>query len=157
MTTHSSVLAWRIPGTGAPGGLPSLGSHRVGHDWSDLAAAAAAVVQWDSFRLAQVFERHEDVLFKQLLVLFTNILYYLLFGAHGIVFLILIASEWGNVIGFGWYVRAEVICVTILRRKSFNSLRAFRILFSLSHVWDGRGSTKTVRWWVSSEWILWDE
>ena len=41
MATHSSVLAWRIPGTGEPGGLPSLGSHRVGHDWSNLAAAAA--------------------------------------------------------------------------------------------------------------------
>ena len=41
MATHSSVLAWRIPGTGEPGGL-SLGSHRVGHDRSDLAAAAAA-------------------------------------------------------------------------------------------------------------------
>ena len=41
MATHCSVLAWRIPGTGEPGGLPSLGSHRVGHDWSDLAAAAA--------------------------------------------------------------------------------------------------------------------
>ena len=39
MATHSSVLAWRIPGTGEPGGLPSMGSHRVGHDWSDLAAA----------------------------------------------------------------------------------------------------------------------
>ena len=37
MATHSSVLAWRIPGTGEPGGLPSMGSHRVGHDWSDLA------------------------------------------------------------------------------------------------------------------------
>ena len=36
------VLAWRIPGTGEPGGLLSTGSHRVGHDWSDLAAAAAA-------------------------------------------------------------------------------------------------------------------
>ena len=44
MATHSSVLAWRIPGTGEPGGLPSVGSHRVGHDWSDLAAAAAAPV-----------------------------------------------------------------------------------------------------------------
>ena len=43
MATHSSVLAWRIPGTGEPGGLPSMGPHRVGHDWSDLAAAAAAV------------------------------------------------------------------------------------------------------------------
>ena len=42
MATHSSVLAWRIPGTGEPGGLLSMGSHRVGHDWSDLAAAAAA-------------------------------------------------------------------------------------------------------------------
>ena len=42
MATHSSVLAWRIPGTGEPGGLPSMGSHRVGQDWSDLAAAAAA-------------------------------------------------------------------------------------------------------------------
>ena len=38
MATHSSVLAWRIPGMGEPGGLPSVGSHRVGHDYSDLAA-----------------------------------------------------------------------------------------------------------------------
>ena len=42
MATHSSVLAWRIPGTGEPGGLPSMGSHRVGHESSDLVAAAAA-------------------------------------------------------------------------------------------------------------------
>ena len=42
MATHSSVLAWRIPGTVEPGGLPSVGSHRVKHDWSNLAAAAAA-------------------------------------------------------------------------------------------------------------------
>ena len=41
MATHSSVLAWRIPGTGEPAGLLSMGSHRIGHDWSDLAAAAA--------------------------------------------------------------------------------------------------------------------
>ena len=45
MATHSSALAWRIPGMGDPGGLLSLGSHRVGHDWSDLAAAAAAFLQ----------------------------------------------------------------------------------------------------------------
>ena len=44
MATHSSVLAWRIPGTGGPGGLPSMGSHRVGHNWSDLAAIAAAAL-----------------------------------------------------------------------------------------------------------------
>ena len=44
MATHSSVLAWRIPGTGEPGGLPSMGLHRVRHDWSDLAAAVAVAV-----------------------------------------------------------------------------------------------------------------
>ena len=44
MATLSSVLAWRIPGMGEPGGLPSMGSHRVGHNSSDLAAAAAAGV-----------------------------------------------------------------------------------------------------------------
>ena len=41
MATHSNVLAWRIPGMGESGGVPSMGSQRVGHDWSDLAAAAA--------------------------------------------------------------------------------------------------------------------
>ena len=40
MATHSSTLAWRIPWMEKPGGLPSMGSHRVGHDWRDLAAAA---------------------------------------------------------------------------------------------------------------------
>ena len=46
MTTHSSVLAWTIPGTAEPGGLLSIGSHRVGHDWSDLAAAAIIQCKW---------------------------------------------------------------------------------------------------------------
>ena len=50
---HSSVLAWRIPGMGEPGGLPSVGSHRVGHDWSDLAAAAP--VSWkNEFHLSKI-------------------------------------------------------------------------------------------------------
>ena len=44
MATHASVLAWRIPRMGEPGGLPSMGSHRFGHDWRDLAALAAAVM-----------------------------------------------------------------------------------------------------------------
>ena len=43
MATHSSILAWRIPGMGAPGGLPSMRSHRVRHDWSELTAAAAGL------------------------------------------------------------------------------------------------------------------
>ena len=47
MATHSSVLAWRIPGTGEPGGLLSLGSHRVRHDWSNLALSSVwAVLCW---------------------------------------------------------------------------------------------------------------
>ena len=49
MATHSSVLAWRIPGTGEPGGLPSMGSHRVGHDQSNLAA------MWRAGRHAKFF------------------------------------------------------------------------------------------------------
>ena len=44
MATHSSVLAWRIPGMVEPGGLPSMGSHRIGHNWSDLAAAVVRFV-----------------------------------------------------------------------------------------------------------------
>ena len=61
MATYSSVLAWRIPGTGEPGRLPSMGSHRVGHDWSDLAVAVfcsiyvpfmlCLFISWWTFRL----------------------------------------------------------------------------------------------------------
>ena len=54
MTTHSSVLAWRIPGTGEPGGLTSMGSHRVGHDQSDLAAAAAAIFSYNLYVSAPI-------------------------------------------------------------------------------------------------------
>ena len=60
MTTHSSVLAWRIPGMGEPGGLPSMGSHRVGHDWNDLAAAAAATEVLP--RLCSSFSQHVSVI-----------------------------------------------------------------------------------------------
>ena len=49
MATHSSVLAWRIPRTAEPGGLPSMGSHRVRHNWSDLAAAVGNVLYSDVF------------------------------------------------------------------------------------------------------------
>ena len=54
MATRSSVLAWRIPGTEEPGGLPSMGSHRVGHDWSDLAAAAAAKICPSIFNIKSI-------------------------------------------------------------------------------------------------------
>ena len=56
MATHSSVLAWRIPGTRESGGLPSMGSHRAGHDWSNLAAAAAVFLE-----LSCVFDDPTDV------------------------------------------------------------------------------------------------
>ena len=51
MAPHSSTLAWRIPGTGEPAGLPSIGSHRVGHDWSDLAATEAEDIKerWQEY------------------------------------------------------------------------------------------------------------
>ena len=54
MATHSSILAWRIPGTEEPSGLPSMGLHRVGHDWSDLAAAAALLTSKQSFSSSQL-------------------------------------------------------------------------------------------------------
>ena len=44
IATHSSIHAWRLPGMGEPGGLPSMGLHRVGHDWSDLAAAEQLIL-----------------------------------------------------------------------------------------------------------------
>ena len=51
MATHSGILAWRIPGIGEPDGLPSMGSHRVGHDCSDLAAAAVAAAAGGNYTL----------------------------------------------------------------------------------------------------------
>ena len=54
MATHSSVLAWRIPGMGEPGGLPSMASHRVGHDWSDLAVSAAKITN-------NIFPHHRSI------------------------------------------------------------------------------------------------
>ena len=66
MATHSSVLAWRIPGIGEPGGLLSLGLHRVGHDWSDLAAEAAALylanIKFGEGNLEKEMATHSSVL-----------------------------------------------------------------------------------------------
>ena len=64
MATHSSVLAWRIPGMGEPGGLPSVGSHRVRHNWNDLAAAAACFIDkafdcMDHNKLWKILKRWE--------------------------------------------------------------------------------------------------
>ena len=53
MATHSSVLTWRISGMGEPGGLPSMGLDRVGHDWSDLAAAEWNLEKWYGWTYVQ--------------------------------------------------------------------------------------------------------
>ena len=63
MATHSSVLAWRIPGMGEPGGLPCMGSHTVGHDWSDLAAAAAAIKFCGSIFLIIIIYLYNESIF----------------------------------------------------------------------------------------------
>ena len=62
MATHSSTLAWRIPWTEEPGGLPSMGSHRVGHDWCDLVAAAAATEAED---IKKRWQEHTEELYKK--------------------------------------------------------------------------------------------
>ena len=62
ITTHSSILAWRFPGTEEPGGLPSMGSHRVRHDCRDLAAAAAAALPCNPTRI-EIFEIGDLVFF----------------------------------------------------------------------------------------------
>ena len=78
MATHSSVLAWRIPGTGEPGGLPSLGSHRVGHEWSDLAAAARTV------KASQVASGEESESEKKKKVKVKLLSHVQLLGPHGL-------------------------------------------------------------------------
>ena len=67
MATHSSVLAWRIPGTEEPGGLPSIGSHSVGHDWSDLSSSSSQVYCGSVFKafvfyrfILQYFQRNKE-------------------------------------------------------------------------------------------------
>ena len=67
MANHSSNLAWRIPGTGEPGGLWSLGSHRVGHNWLDLAVAAC------------IISHHLKIVTFLLLFLFGSFLFFLNF------------------------------------------------------------------------------
>ena len=66
MAAHSSVLARRIPGTGEPRGLPSMGSHRVGHDWSVLAAAAALISHASKVMLKVLQARLQQYLNREL-------------------------------------------------------------------------------------------
>ena len=63
MALHSSVLAWRIPGMGEPGGLLSMGSHRVGHNRSDLAATAAVLSSFFLISFLFMFVQHSLLIF----------------------------------------------------------------------------------------------
>ena len=69
MATHSSVLAWRIPGKVEPGGLPSMGSHRVGHDWSNFAAAAATEAEDIKERRQEHTELYKKIFTTQIITM----------------------------------------------------------------------------------------
>ena len=79
LATHSSVLAWRIPATEEPGGLPSMGSHGVRHDWSDLTAAAANTICINIYICISVEENNGYFIFLY-------ILYFPKFSWHKIYF-----------------------------------------------------------------------
>ena len=66
MATHSSVLAWKIPGMGEPGGLPSMGLRSIGHDWSDLAVAMVGLQTKPSIDLIGLFYLTSEVMFKKI-------------------------------------------------------------------------------------------
>ena len=79
MATHSSVLAWRIPGTGEPGGLPSMGSHRVRHDWSDLAVSTyiyhKCITSYNIHEIMLVFSHTTgEKLFIMVIIFMTSLL-----------------------------------------------------------------------------------
>ena len=73
MATHSSILAWRIPGTEEPCGLPSMGSHRVGHDRSDLAAAAALPGHMGFDRQPIFFKNNQNIIHTSICLLTTSL------------------------------------------------------------------------------------
>ena len=100
MATHSSALDWRIPGMVGPGGLPSMGSHRVRHNWSDLAAAAAIPYILLMFTQLSIFLSMKTmwILWKScefcLLFYLYNVLYWLLFEWSIILAFFALSSFW---------------------------------------------------------------
>ena len=78
---HSSTFAWRIPGTAEPGGLPSMESHRVGHDWSDLAAAAAGFQDSYNFLMLEKSPGYKKVFIKEPVNLFAKFCSFVIWGS----------------------------------------------------------------------------
>ena len=129
MATHSSVLAWRIPGTVEPGGLPSMGSHRVGQNWSNLAAAAAAAL------FASILSHFVGCIFILFMVSFSVQKLLTLIRSHLLIFVfiyITLGNRSKKVLS--WFMSKSVL--PIFSSKSFivpgltcKSLIHFRFIF----------------------------
>ena len=142
MATHSSVLAWRIPGTWEPGGLPSMGSYRVGHDCSNLAAAAAAAVPYSqSFLLVILFSWTQTLLLGYKFSLAhvfrvdTNLSSSLQNSITG--------SPWCFRLLLGWYLRTWTSLSLPHVQSLWLTLQSLKIVYSdsnLNHGFPGRGT-----------------
>ena len=112
MATQFNVLAWRIPGTGEPGGLPSMGSHRVGHYWSDTAAAACSY--WHFLIEVDFVDLFSSVIFlsSSRSLLIDSCIFSILFSRFLIIFTIIILNYFsGNFPISSWFFRTSVFLV----------------------------------------------
>ena len=134
MATHSGVLAWRIPGTGEPGALLSMGSHRVGHDWSDLAAAAAEEPDYPRWKMYRFW------LWQCLNNWFTQISIYIACKLYVYIWSFQ-STFWSIIINYEQTVKAH--------KTSEN------YCFSSSHVWMWELDHKKTECWRIDAFELW--
>ena len=124
MVTHSSVLAWRIPGMTELGGLPSMGSHRVGHDWSDLAVAAerklVISVKWDGSGNQSSFCRGRECSEEFSFLFFTIDI--LMWYVH---------------VTLPWVTQIEFRCSIFMVLIHFSCLVKIWMIFSHTDLWQG--------------------
>ena len=121
MATHSIVLAWRIPRTREPGGLPSMGSHRVGHDWSDLAAAAAAYPLRNCLQL--FLQCHFNLLCLSYSLCLPLLLHRILY-CDAVFAIALFWSKWSLVLFFNTHI--DIFQVSIKIHFTLETLILFR-------------------------------